>query len=218
MGIKTGNFPLIEAHLGLNTNRDGNKKLSLSPAVTGCPSKKISLQLHFAIRQLSKSSWREHQMIGPQYLSEALPVPTIKWLLISKKANALWLYDCFPSHSQSLFSHLSAPLNTNHPGRSRRICLLRISEGQHLRSGIIILVPLLAKTSFSEMRFVLSEHQLLFLFSNANKDSLHVFKLPVTYQTRVESKLAWTSTKNTTSLKCFFFLLYLFVCDKWKNK
>lgn len=111
-------------------------------------------------------------------LSEALPAPTIKWLLISKKANALWLYDCFPSHSQSLFfsSHLSAPLNTNHLGLLRLICLLRISEGRHLQSRIIIiLAPLFCKRFFLEKRLVLREHQLFFLLSNANKNCLHLF-------------------------------------------
>lgn len=145
------------------------------PQSQGCPSKTISQQLHFAIRQLSKSSSSEHQMIGPQWSFASTNNKVAFNFKESKCFVTPWLFSL--TQPITVFSsHLSAPLNTNHLGLLRLICLLRISEGRHLQSRIIIiLAPLFCKRFFLEIRFVLREHQLLFLLSNANKNGWHLF-------------------------------------------
>lgn len=72
---------------------------------------------------------------------------------------ALWL---FPSRSQSLcfYPHLSAPQNANHSGLLRLICLLRISKGQHLQSGIIIILVIRQYTRFLSNSWSFKERRL----------------------------------------------------------
>lgn len=101
-------FPLIVSHLGLNIDIDGNKKLSLSPTIAGCPSKTISQQLHFAIRQLSKSSSSEHQMIGPQWSFASTNNKVAFNFKESKCFVTLWLFSLTQPITVFFFSPLSS--------------------------------------------------------------------------------------------------------------
>ena len=136
----------------------GNKKLYLQPK--GCPFRVLLNNSRIAIRQLSKSSFRKQQMIGPRWQLKLRLLRLQSGFLSWKNTNALslWLFPalCF-------YSHPSAWQNANHSGLSRLICLLWISKGQHLQSRIIIILLLLHYTRFLSDLSSFKEHQLFSL-------------------------------------------------------